>query len=91
MPADVAFEEGKALRYLHKEREGKNLFYLANFSPAPYQAPITLRGKLRLEAWNPHTGECTPIDATYDRQGDLPVTRIDLSLQGRESIFLVER
>ncbi len=91
MPADVAFEEGKALRYLHKEREGKNLFYLANFSPKPYQAPITLRGKMRLEAWNPHTGECTPIDVTYDRQGDLPVTRVDLSLKGRESIFLVER
>ena len=91
IPADVAFEEGKALRYLHKERNGKNLFYLANFSPMPYQAPITLRGKLRLEAWNPHTGDCSPIDVTYDRQGDLPVTRVDLSLQGRESIFLVER
>jgi len=24
-------------------------------------------------------------------QGDLPVTRVDLSLQGREFIFLVER
>lgn len=90
-PADVTFEPGKPLRYIHKERDGKALYYLANFSPAPYNAPITLRGKLRLEAWNPHTGERTPVKTTYKRQGDYTTTHLTLSLQGRESIFLVER
>lgn len=90
-PADVTFEPGKPLRYIHKERDGKALYYLANFSPAPYNAPIALRGKLRLEAWNPHTGERTPVKTTYKRQGDYTTTQLTLSLQGRESIFLVER
>lgn len=90
-PADVTFEPGKPLRYIHKKRDGKALYYLANFSPAPYNAPITLRGKLRLEAWNPHTGERTPVKTTYKRQGDYTTTHLTLSLQGRESIFLVER
>lgn len=90
-PADVTFEPGKPLRYIHKERDGKALYYLANFSPAPYNAPITLRGKLRLEAWNPHTGERTPIKTTYQRQGNMTTTHFDLALQGRESIFIVEQ
>ena len=90
-PADVTFEPGKPLRYIHKERDGKALYYLANFSPAPYNAPIALRGKLRLEAWNPHTGERTPVKTTYKRQGGYTTTHLTLSLQGRESIFLVER
>ena len=91
IPADVTFEPGKPLRYIHKERDGKALYYLANFSPAPYNAPITLRGKLRLEAWNPHTGERTPIKTTYQRQGNMTTTHFDLALQGRESIFIVEQ
>lgn len=90
-PTDITFEPGKPLRYIHKERDGKALYYLANFSPAPYNAPITLRGKLRLEAWNPHTGERTPIKTTYQRQGNMTTTHFDLALQGRESIFIVEQ
>ena len=90
-PADVTFEPGKPLRYIHKERDGKALYYLANFSPAPYNALIALRGKLRLEAWNPHTGERTPIKTTYQRQGNMTTTHFDLALQGRESIFIVEQ
>lgn len=90
-PYDIAFESGKPLRYIHKERDGKAVFYLANVAPAAYNGEVTLRGKMRLEAWNPHTGESAPVSVAYGKQGKETVTRLTLGLPGRSSIFLVEK
>ncbi len=88
---DIAFETGKPLRYIHKEHAGKALFYLANCPPTLYRGEVTLRGKLTLEAWNPHTGAITPVRGVYAKEGKETVTRINLELNGRESVFLVEK
>lgn len=89
--ADVSFEAGKPLRYAHKELNGKNLYYMANVSPHPYHGTVTLRGKLSLEARDPHTGETTPLEAVHLKQGKETVTVAAIRLSGRRSVFLVEK
>lgn len=90
-PSDIVFDAPKPLRYIHKERDGKALFYLANLEPTAYRSDVILRGKMRLEAWNPHTGESAPVSVRYEKQGKEMVTRLTLDLPERHSLFLLER
>ncbi len=88
---DLTFEAPKPLRYIHKERDGKAIFYVANLENSSYRGDVILRGKMRLEAWNPHTGESAPVSVTYEKQSKETVTRLTLDLPGNRSIFLVEQ
>ena len=90
-PYDIAFEASKPLRYLHKEHDGKALFYLVNLDTEAYRGDLLLRGKMRLEAWDPHTGESAPVSVSYEKQGKETVTRLTLDLPEHRSIFLLEQ
>lgn len=79
------------LRYIHKERNGKSIFYFANLSDEPFDKEIALRGKKRFELWNPHTGETYPVAAHYDKKGKENITLLRLTLPRLKSLFLVEK
>ena len=67
------------------------IFYLANLDPSAYRGDVIVRGKMRLEAWNPHTGESAPVSVRYEKQGKEMVTRLTLDLPEHHSLFLLER
>ncbi|MDD3107821.1 MAG: glycosyl hydrolase [Alistipes sp.] len=90
-PYDIEFSGAAPLRYIHKNHEGRDLYYLANLSTESYRSLVTLRGKHRFECWDPHTGVITPVASTYTRKGKYPVTQIELHLDPAHSLFLVER
>ena len=93
---DVAFEPNQpvggkgVLSYLHKQNEGRDLYFFANSSDQTVDVFVRLRGKLAPEAWDPHTGAMSPAEdvSHLDDHGE-PVTRVRLRLAPVKSLFLV--
>ena len=88
--ADVKVTGGN-LSYIHKVMEGRQVYFFANSSEQAIETPLTLRGKLDLEWWDPHTGLMTPASVTLADAVGQPVTRVELRLDPVHSVFLVQR
>lgn len=67
--ADIRFERAPGptpdngrFGYIHKQRDGDDIYFFGNSSGEEVSTSVSLRGNLAdLELWNPHTGEITPI------------------------------
>lgn len=97
--ADVAFsaagpklEERKGmLAYLHKVKDGRNFYFMANSSDERVDLDVTLRGRLALESWNPYDGTMAEIDAKTVQVGGQDCTRVRLALDAVKTVFFVEK
>jgi hypothetical protein len=91
LPApDVGWPEppgvrGGHLTCLHKHIAGREFFFLANSSDTPVNTPMRLRGRQRLERWDPHTGRIAPQPAELEGNA----TRVMLELPPVSSVFYV--
>jgi hypothetical protein len=88
---DVEFEVGKELRYIHKIKGGMHRYFLANLSKTPISTWVELRGSLRPEIWNPHTGHISTPAYSRERRGATDVTRVKIELSPIKSIFIIVR
>jgi hypothetical protein len=86
---DVAFQSDPPLRYIHKMRDGRHRYFFANLDPRCDGANVTLRGRHKLHAWDPHTGTVRPVEAAQARQGETDITCVSLKLPHNKSVFLV--
>jgi hypothetical protein len=86
---DVEFEAGKALRYIHKIKDGRHIYFLANLGKTPISTQVYLRGTLRPELWNPHTGEISQPEYRHEKQGAVDVTKVKMSLLPTKSMFVI--
>jgi len=95
--ADVVFENtprlrsgGGMLSYLHKVKDGANIYHFANSTNDRVDTWVRLRGKMTLQAWDPHTGTMTPLE--YSHLGGKPegTTRVRLTLEPVKALFLIE-
>jgi hypothetical protein len=76
------------LSYLHKVKDGFDLYYFANSSDEPVDTWVRLRGAKLVQQWDPHTGAMMPaLPAATTQDGE--VTRVRLKLDPVQSIFLV--
>ncbi|SPE32854.1 hypothetical protein SBA3_1920034 [Candidatus Sulfopaludibacter sp. SbA3] len=75
-----------ALTYIHKVKDGRDLYFFANSSPASIDTKVVLRGARPLRVWNPHTGEQQPAEFT---QGN-DVTTVHLLLPPVSSLFYIQ-
>ena len=96
--ADVRFEETPVITsklglfsYLHKIHEGKDIYFFANSSDNEINTEVLLRGKLKLESWDPHTGLTNGklVSETVIRD-DQEYTKINLKLNPVKSVFFVQ-
>lgn len=88
---DVEFPEGIVpMRYIHKKRAGKDIYYFANLNGKAFDSAVALRGKKRYELWNPHTGEVTALQPEYAKKGKDRVSLVRLRVEPSQSVFLVE-
>jgi hypothetical protein len=92
---DVTFEQDVATRngnlsYIHKVVEGWNVYFIGNSSDAAVETSVRLRGTLKLESWDPHTGRFGPCETETVTVGGCECTRIRLKLAPVGSVFLVE-
>ncbi len=86
---DVTFEPDHALRYIHKVRDGRHVYFFANLDPRLKESAVTLRGDHKLARWDPHTGTTAPAEATHAKEMGIDVTRVHLQLPHLTSVFLV--
>lgn len=86
---DVNFPPGGALRYLHKQRDGRHIFFLANLDPKLTHTTVSLRGRYDLESWDPHTGTIGPLASKHVAHAGAEFTEVELTLPHLRSLFLV--
>lgn len=94
--ADVTFENspeansgGGMLSYLHKVKDGADLYYFANSSNDRVDTWVRLRGKHTLQTWDPHSGAMTAADCQHETKKGQEITRVRLVLEPVKSVFLV--
>ena len=79
--------------YIHKVKNGNDVYFFANSSNSPAEFTATLRGTFsRLELWNPITGATTRLDPDSDLvtvDGEKGTTTVRMSLASIECAFIV--
>lgn len=91
---DVRFEQdlrvtGGNVSYIHKVKEGRDIYFVGNSSGAPVEFVLRLRGERKLEQWDPHTGTVSAADLTHDAKPGQSLTRVRLKLPPVQSRFLI--
>ena len=92
---DVAFEQDVVSRngnlsYIHKVMDGRQVYFFANSSDDAVDMHSILRGKIKLEQWDPHTGEIGACETESISDHGREVTRVRLKLAPVRSVFFVE-
>jgi hypothetical protein len=78
------------LSYLHKIKDGRNIYYFANSTDEPVSTEVTLRGKMKLQQWDPKTGEITELKTLGMVGNSRHFTKAALQLAPVRSVFFVE-
>ncbi len=85
-----AYEGGnRELACLHRSVPGAEVYFFSNASGIEASADVQLRGKLRLECWDPHTGGIRALEAAPVTEHGEPVTRLKLTIPPIRSIFVI--
>ena len=69
-----------ALTYIHKVKNGHDIYFFANSTDKPVDTKVVLRGRKALRIWNPHTGDSQPANVTAGEASGQPVTTVHLVL-----------
>ena len=94
---DVVFIDNPVLKtdmgkfnYIHKIVNGQHVYFFSNSSDEIINTKVLLRGRLKPELWNPHTGNHKKdISVEYvERDGQI-YTRFNLVLESVKSVFLI--
>jgi hypothetical protein len=76
--------------YIHKVKDGKDIYYFANSSDESIETEVLLRGELSLENWNPHDGRTSKLDGCTVIENDgQTYTKCHLKLHPVRSTFWV--
>ena len=98
LPPDVAFADNPTPRsgngvfgLIHRQKDGKDIYYFGNSSDTPVRTTVALRGRLAgLQLWNPHDGSVTDLEKV--RYRDAPgggVTELELQVDPVSAIAIV--
>jgi hypothetical protein len=79
-----------ALTYIHKVKNGRDIYFFANSSPKAVDTKVVLRGKKALSIWNPHTGGQEAAELTQAEASGQPVTTVHLVLPAVSSRFFIQ-
>lgn len=88
-PVKMGTEYDGALTYIHKVKDGRDIYFFANSQDTAVDASVVLRGKKNLEIWNPHTGERLAAEVRHSEQNGEPVTTVRLRLAPVSAVFFV--
>jgi len=88
---DVDIRSNQKLRYIHRVKDRKNIYYFANVGDKASDASIRLRGRIKFEVWDPHTGKFSTPEFSYGEESGQAVTMVKLSLEPVRSVFIVEK
>lgn len=95
LPPDVQFVDNPYINsdlgkfnYIHKVKDGKDIYYFTNSSDKEIETEIVLRGKMKLKNLNPHNGKSTDVkNVTYEMNEKESFTKCMLKLAPVSSTF----
>lgn len=73
--------------YLHKIKDGQDVFFFSNSSDDVIDTEVWLRGDLELTEWNPHTGKINELDYKKEKKEGVIYTVVNLKLMPIKSVF----
>ncbi len=85
------YEIDGMFQYMHKVKNGLDVYFFANSSNNPADFVATLRGTFKtLEFWNPINGEITTIDSSLIKvDEEKGTTSVRMSLKSIECLYVV--
>ncbi|MGQ1783595.1 glycosyl hydrolase [Saccharicrinis sp. GN24d3] len=85
----IESELGK-LNYIHKVKDGLDIYYFTNSSDEVIDVEVTIKGKLSLESWNPHSCVFSKIENVgYQLEGEQYFTQCNLKIKPVSSVFYI--
>jgi hypothetical protein len=88
-PVKMGPEYDGALTYIHKIKDGRDIYFFANSKDTPVDTRVVLRGNKTLAFWNPRTGERQPAECGHTEVAGQAATSVHLALQPVTATFLV--
>lgn len=85
IPPDVVIDN-RELFYLHRQKDGKDLYFVVNPTFSPQSAQVEIAGSVQPLLWDPSTGAERPILPAQEASGR---TRFRLELPPAGSAFVV--
>ncbi|MCL5019296.1 MAG: hypothetical protein M1426_02310 [Patescibacteria group bacterium] len=89
VPLKTGKDYDGALTYIHKVKNGHDIYFFANSTMQNMESEVVLRGKKNLAIWNPHSGEKLPAQMGNEKAGAEDVTKIRLVLPPVTSLFYI--
>ena len=86
---DVEIEGNQKLRYIHRVKDATQVYFFANVGDTTANAVVRLRGKIKPEAWDPHSGRISVPEYSQTMENDQPVTQVKLTLSPVHSLFIL--
>jgi hypothetical protein len=77
--------------YIHRAVSGADVYYFSNSSDIEVMADVSVRGEMKMEFWDPHTGTIRALDGALAKENGESVTRFKLKLPAIRSVFAVGR
>ncbi|QIL91258.1 hypothetical protein GNX18_16805 [Microbulbifer sp. SH-1] len=77
--------------YIHRQREGNDIYYFGNSSDETVETTVKLRGQFKaLSLWNPHNGTSVPVKKSrrVKHNGEI-YTEVSLSIPGVSSMAII--
>ncbi len=89
-PVKMGSAYNGALTYIHKVKDGKDIYFFSNSQDTPVDTKVVLRGRKNLTIWNPHTGERQKAELQEGESGSEAVTTLHLTLPPVTATFYVQ-
>jgi len=91
-PVTLGRQYAGSLTYLHKVKDGREIYFFANSTDRAVDTKVVLRGGVDLDVWDPINGQIQPIEETHSKndQGQ-ELTTVPLKLGAVTAVFLVSR
>jgi len=89
-PVKTGIDYDGALTYIHKVKQGRDIYFFANSSEKHIDTIVTLCGRKSLIIWNPHSGQIQPADYHHTTtNAGRPTTNLQLTLPAVSSRFFI--
>jgi hypothetical protein len=90
-PLKIGRSYDGSLTYIHKVKDGRNIYYFGNSSDRAVKTEVVLRGFMDLEVWEPISGQISPIEEEHPQSEDgRQLTAVPLVLPPMTALFYVE-
>lgn len=86
------FDSGGMLSYIHKQKDGKDIYYFANSTCNSLETMVEVRGKMTPQYFDPHTGSVSDAQlVSHIKKGKQIYTRFALNLSAVKTVFVVAK